>query len=383
MRASGRGGSRLAALDGLRGWAALSVVAYHMLWETFGTLLPGLRSPLTGFLLDGELAIWVFFVLSGAALSASCFAAPTAEAAAASTRRLAAKRYPRLMIPILITGLMVAILQRSGLAANQAAATVVGRPDWMGLWLGEPIGLGRLLRFATLDVFTTDDPRTSVDPFLWTMRLELLGSALVFAVLLAWPHLSSPRLACLVLAATLTIMPATQGLACFLAGVLFSRLHRDGAFDRLQSSRLGVLGLLAVAAVGVLDSVLNPAAMAKPFKPLFAVVLLFGVGASPSLARAFRAPASRLLGRLSFPLYLVQFPILVGPTSLAICQAAVGGRLSAASALAIGFGSIAACLLAAWAFLPVERLTAALSEALADAILDRQASGSTKAPASP
>ena len=88
---------RLALLDGVRGWCALSVVFFHVYWETFSAAVPAFRNPATGFFFDGHLAVCVFFVLSGEALSTAFFAGK----GDAATVRLAIKRYPRLETPIL------------------------------------------------------------------------------------------------------------------------------------------------------------------------------------------------------------------------------------------------------------------------------------------
>jgi hypothetical protein len=125
---------RFDLLDGVRGWAALSVVLFHIFWEIFGALVPAFRNPATGFLFDGQLAVCVFFVLSGEALSASFFAGK----GDASTIRLAIKRYPRLATPILAASLVIFALDRLGLVFNQEAASIVHRTVWMGGWLAVP-----------------------------------------------------------------------------------------------------------------------------------------------------------------------------------------------------------------------------------------------------
>src|SRR5258706_1988331 len=93
---------RFHEIDGLRGWAALSVVVFHLYWETFGVVMPGLRNPATAFFLDAGLAVSLFFVLSGEALSAAYFAGKGEVAVV----KLCVKRYTRLTIPIAATCLV-------------------------------------------------------------------------------------------------------------------------------------------------------------------------------------------------------------------------------------------------------------------------------------
>lgn len=47
----------------------MSVLIFHLAWELFGAVVPAFRTPALRFVLDGNLAVCVFFVLSGDALS--------------------------------------------------------------------------------------------------------------------------------------------------------------------------------------------------------------------------------------------------------------------------------------------------------------------------
>jgi len=60
---------RLDYIEGIRGWAALVVLVFHFTRETFGASFPAYHSIWLHFLLDGPLAVYVFFILSGDALS--------------------------------------------------------------------------------------------------------------------------------------------------------------------------------------------------------------------------------------------------------------------------------------------------------------------------
>jgi peptidoglycan/LPS O-acetylase OafA/YrhL len=67
---------RVFEMDGLRGWASLSVMLSHLLFGVFIKLQPPLVSPvlrevLVEPFLAGTLDVAVFFVVSGDALSAS------------------------------------------------------------------------------------------------------------------------------------------------------------------------------------------------------------------------------------------------------------------------------------------------------------------------
>jgi peptidoglycan/LPS O-acetylase OafA/YrhL len=351
---------RLDLLDGARGWSALSVVLFHVFWETFGGLVPAFRNPLTGFLCDGQLAVCVFFVLSGEALSAAFFAGK----GDAATIRLAVKRYPRLAIPILASCLIVFALDRCGLVYSAQATEIVQRGDWMGGWLHAPLTLGSTLRYSLYDVFVSGDIESAINPMLWTMKIELMGSILVFALLLAWKRLSRPRLLILTLFVGAAVAPIEMSnyLSCFFAGMTFADWRARGFFNP-PGRRCCWAPLILIAAVGAADGLLHCVGY-DGGKAAFAVLLMLAVYSSPPLAAFFSGGLSRALGRISFPLYLVQFPVLLSLTSGMIVAASAAGPPTLAAIWGISVASVAACLLAAIAFEPVETVARGAGDAL-------------------
>jgi peptidoglycan/LPS O-acetylase OafA/YrhL len=365
---------RLDLLDGVRGWSALSVVLFHVFWEIFGALVPGFRNPVTGFLFDGQLAVCVFFVLSGEALSAAFFAGK----GDAATIRLAIKRYPRLAIPILASCLIVFALDRCGLVYSAQAATIVHRGDWMGSWLRAPLTLGSTLRYSLYDVFVSADFEHAVNPTLWTMKIELMGSFLVFGLLLAWKRLSRPRLLALTLFAVAAIAPIEMAnyLSCFFAGMTFADWRARGFFNAPRP-RFCWGPLAAIAAVGAADGLLRCIGY-DGGKAAFAALLMLAVYSSPSLAAFFSGRLSRALGRISFPLYLIQFPVLLSLTSGLIVAAGAAGPPPLVAIWGVSLASVAACLLAAIAFAPVETVARGAGDAII-ALASRTRRGRTSA----
>ena len=102
---------RLREIDGIRGWAAFSVMCVHIVGQ-FNDIVPGLQNAATRILLNGDFDVIVFFVLSGDALSASYWRTGRQR----DVVQLGVKRYSRLTIPILASCLLMYALIELGLA---------------------------------------------------------------------------------------------------------------------------------------------------------------------------------------------------------------------------------------------------------------------------
>lgn len=362
---------RLEELDGIRGWAALCVVVFHLTWETFGAIVPALRNPVTGFLLDGGVAVAAFFVLSGEALSSGFFAGGGSGA----VMKLAIKRYTRLTIPIVAACTLTLALYYGGLTFHLQAAHYVHREDWLGSFLDPPPSLRASLRYMLLTVYTSVAPQHAVIPFLWTMKFEMLGSIMVFATLLGLARLRGPwRRGLWIFVGLLFVSFITtktgQWLSCFLAGIGFGWLRNQGFFRRMHAlPRAQLWSWIVITLVGALDGWSHWRVADRRMVPLASVLLMGAVFCNRPLCAAFSGRLSRLLGRLSFPLYLIQFPVLISLTSYAICFAAARGALHGWALALIDVVSLCACLAVAWAFMPVEHLTRWVGNVLAAHLL--------------
>ena len=92
-------------LDGLRGWAALSVLLLHQFYEVhdrFSHMNWVLDNFVASFICDGHFAVNIFFVVSGEALTSSFFK----NYSETSTIKLIVKRYFRPVVPIMFASLI-------------------------------------------------------------------------------------------------------------------------------------------------------------------------------------------------------------------------------------------------------------------------------------
>ncbi|MDE3177434.1 MAG: acyltransferase [Pseudomonadota bacterium] len=361
LRPRPRAGGRLSELDGVRGWAALGVVCFHVFWETMYVRAPEMRNIVTGVLFDGGLAVSIFFVLSGEALSAPFFQGK----GDAAVRALAIKRYTRLALPVLASCALLWALGAARLIYVDQAAAIAGNSHWLTGWLAFPLTLAGLVKYALFEVFTLVRPAQEWNPFLWTMGVELDGSLLVFAILLFARDWKGARGLLLLAAVALAFSPmrAAQNVSCFLVGLLFADFRAAGGFAALAQSGRGALFATALAGV-MLDAGAAAYSGHHDHKNLYAIAMLFLVFATPAASAFFRAPLSQFLGKISFPLYLVQFPVIVAPMSAAMVLAEGHGAFGRPMAYAIGVAAVGLAVGLAYAFLPVERLTATVGAAL-------------------
>lgn len=350
---------RLRELDGLRGWASLSVLLFHVFWEIFGTIIPEFQNFLTAGLFNGALSVSIFFVLSGEALSAAYWR--TGDRLAVT--HMALKRYPRLTIPIFWSCLIVFILIKADLVFSADAAVIVHRPDWLGSFLLFSADANNFLRYSLIGVYGMTATAEAYNPFLWTMRTEILGSFMVFLVLLAERYLARVRVwlpvAVLLGLATLFFVQKSL-LACFMFGALFGLMHARGHFARLRSMPWVATLSVAIMLVGLAFSAHKQIvghSGARPFTVIAVCFVFFAHCNAPVTAFLRDNPLSRFLGRISFTLYLVHFPVIISLTSFLIVTAKPNDILHLGTALAIAALTVAASIAAAMLFLPIETLT--------------------------
>jgi peptidoglycan/LPS O-acetylase OafA/YrhL len=344
-------GVRLTALDGLRGWAALSVIIFHMHWEIFGIKFPVFRNPVSSLLGNGSLAVAIFFTLSGYVLTIGRWRSPDNG----NLLLTLVRRYLRLEIPIMGAVLIAYFLMEFHLIYSVPAGPIVDRGDWLGQFADFEPNFLDALNFATLRAFGYS-PVNNYGPFLWTMAVELLGSIVVLTISQRarsgrWPY------AALLLFGALFV-PVLPIAACLPAGALIALLQRDGILFRNEPSEqqgraATIVGLLAWAMAAYLQFVFSNALPVS----ITGIVIFLCVMRSPRLQAFFDLPLSRWLGHISFPLYLIQIAVIGSLTSWLIVWLASQDQLTAWSAWAVALAGTAACLLAGWAYSPVERFT--------------------------
>ncbi len=329
-----RGAQRLDSLTGLRFFAALAVVIYHL------PLFCGVAFYGQGAAPWGYLGVEFFFVLSGFVL---IWTARAEDTPPAFWRRRFARVYP-LYLVMFVPGVILAILGRSfePVSAGAVLTSVVMLQAWV------PAGLsGLVLHNANAPSWSLSNEAFFYAVFPWVAprllgarRSAMLGvgagvlalMVLVFVGLDALGHGAQ----------SLYYFPAFQ-LGFFLIGMLLGEAVRRG----LSAPPLSV-SATALVAFGVVVVILGHHHVGLISRPAFVeLVALPGIVALiASAARSdlrgspnpFRAPRVVKLGVWSFALYLVQYPCFlviraIWPGGLSRSQAS--GSLEALAILII------------------------------------------------
>jgi peptidoglycan/LPS O-acetylase OafA/YrhL len=325
--------SRLTALDGLRGVAALVVMLHHL----YLVAVPSLRNsggsspgslywwvsetPLK-ILTAGSEAVLVFFVLSGLVV-----ALPALRKSRFSWAGFLSGRIARIYLPVwaslaigtaliwLLPRDLVAVTPGSWVANSNATSTTAAT----------------LLNQVSLTAASYD-----INNVLWSLRWELafsvllpLFAAVAFLVRRRWLLTVSVAFA-LSLLGLLTNIDALRYLPVFFIGTIMAvrldsiqewarrRLRRPNARRWGIALVVGSLVLLVahwwaqpIAAPGTL-----PGSVFTQLAVLGAAGLVLAAIGVPFLRRALDSRPSQWLGRISFSLYLIHVPILATLTFL-------------------------------------------------------------------
>lgn len=344
--------SRISAFDGLRGWAALSVVLSHCLYETFKFRFPEMVNFGTAFFANGTFAVGVFFAISGYVLTIRRWHNPSNPPLYVALIR----RYIRLTLPIIGATFLAWALISLGLTPMKGATDVELVTSWYKAFVGFEADISRAAFFALFGTygFLWDN---NYNPFLWTMMIELWGALIIFAISQHDKFLRDGYMPLLFCIGILGLIFPIAG--CFFTGALIALTERDG-FVLKSSPMLNriatvlLLVCLALAAVVLLNG------KSLTWLALLGMGVFLSVRYSETAQRFLNTPLSQFMGQISFPLYLVQFAVMVSFSGQLILWVNANGMLNVWTAYGIAAASTAVCLLVATLFLPIELGTLAL-----------------------
>lgn len=308
------------------------------------------------FFFDGHFAVHIFFVVSGFSLSIGYLR----KRSIPQLKNISIRRYFRLFGPIFVSCLAVFFLINAGLMFNREVFKIFPI-QWIDIYYRQAeVPLSNLFSFTLYNTFF-DHPTarsflyTSLNGVLWTMPVEFSGSIAVFLslfVLGCWRY----RIYVYILLCCFFFTFKSLLLHFFL-GILLAELYvavppgRGGRWASVIS-----LGSTALLLCLIFGHPLWRTAHLSLLGLNAAAIVLCTYYSRPAL-RLFETGALKLLGRLSFPLYLVHLPIICSLTSYTLIRAHEWGLGPQALILLVGGGTVVAAILVAQLFYPVEKHT--------------------------
>ena len=405
---------RIAYLESIRGLAALQVLLFHFL----SAFAPDLvftpppdaivartihLSPLY-FLYDGYSAVYIFFVLSAYVLTRSFehhLAQPSSQIVA---------RLIRLGLPALAATLVAAAVMLMFGRPNVEAGDLSGSAWFASQWHAD-LSILSVIRDGVLNALFLSyrgSPGVAFLPWqqpieqsfvapLWTLSIEFYGSMIVLGLCGFARRSRAWWWAVVLLGAIFTVRSA---YICFFIGHLlatFRRAERPAPARKL----LPVFSIALGVVLCVLAEVWQPQWLRSlcadptyfllpgPFAPVQqktfgAILVLIGIIDLEVARRFLSSPWLVRCSKLSFPLYLIHWPILFGPAAalFLLLNGIVGIELARVGAIVVGIGLAFVCSIF---FLPVDRRALELSRRLRKRMSDvhHEALGVTTAGVNP
>jgi len=308
-------------LDGLRGLAALMVVFAHFRDLRLPPIVTDApvsfldfvtRTPLM-LLLASHIAVRIFFMHSGFVLTWKYFHSGDYRI----LMSMAARRIFRLGIPIFASVLFAFVLMRLGWMQNSAAAVKALESPLRTAYTFNPT-LSSAVRDALGGWLFRQSFR--YNGALWTMPIELVCSYLVFAGAPLLRRGTKPAVLGAGTLLSLALLPNHAWTAYFVAGAIFARLKRDepelgtawSARHRSISLPILVAALMAAPWPFLSASAVAPGISLAPELVQFAcvIVIFWSLLTTPHAQSFFGSRPLRFMGRTSFAVYLLHFPLI-------------------------------------------------------------------------
>lgn len=337
---------KIVHLEGLRGIAAMVVFFGHLkstLWNGeynyLSKLLVEADYPFMGsqillnllaLLIDGTLAVWIFWALSSYVISIKLF--KKSDNYDKVIIGYFSKRYVRLAIPVLASVLFAYVLLKAGLMFNHtlASSATFANRVWLSSFYNFPPDILFALKSALYDTFFFYNNNTSYNSVLWTIQYEFLGSLFTFSIFGVIRH-NKVRFFFYLIIFAITIKLRMLWLAAFVIGHVladfdFSSFNKTfyrklKIYEYLILKKYSILLFLGLMIVLLGRSTMTSLHIPMDFQNLFLSVFIVYLCMRSRLMKTILGhtlPA--FLGKISFAFYLIHIPIICSFTSYALLQ---------------------------------------------------------------
>lgn len=357
---------KLLYLEGLRGLSALIVVFKHLqltlapealidfklaLDTSFGSwILTHLLLGLIQVLFNAELAVYIFWFLSSYVISIKLFTLNDPSYVTATF----SKRYFRLVIPVVCSMIIAYLLMDIGAMHNSQLADLTGN-KWLASYYDFIPNFYQTIKMGFWGIFFRDQ-NPILNPVLWTIFPEFFGSLFCIALYNLFGRHKYLISATLIIAGVAFLLQK-YWLVTFLLGFGWCTVqYRPGNEDL----RIGFARIFRFQQLNVmvwLGFLLISGVYAYYFGNLYGRFWIFHIAASASLVviltktktlqKILSLGPLAWLGRVSYGLYLVHFPIICSFTCWLYLTLPLSGPVKV---LATIMFSLILCLLVAHLF---------------------------------
>ena len=214
------------------------------------------------------------------------------------------------MIPVLFTSFIIYLLLRLGLFFNLEVIIPEGTSGLLTSIYTFDANIIDFIKFSLIDVWTNDVNSDSYNIVLWTMKVELIGSFLIYGFLLAFRRNEHTNWIAAILI-TIILILIRPLYAAFMLGYLLAELNKKFHSEDIKNyfnPALIEYSILCIFIILILFAAFFRGN--DHITLLYASLIVYVVSYSVNLGRFFSNKISHFLGLISFPLYLVQIPII-------------------------------------------------------------------------
>ena len=285
------------------------------------------QSPFNTFF-SGNFAVRLFLVMSGYVLCLGYFRTRDKKRLVMS----AAKRYIRLLPPILVCNVMICFFMVSGAFWNVEVSELTGSAWLAGFNRCEPKIFGAVWEAVFGCFFAGSNQYNGV---LWTIPFLFLGAILVYGA--AW-FIGDKKWRYVVYAVLAAALFLTDYAGVFLGFVLCDIIHTQPKLVEWVKKQKWLLWSIFVLGIylssypsagthleGTIYGII-PIVMVVPYHLAGALFLVAAVVCLEPLQKFFGLPVFVKLGNISYSLYLVHFPVIA--TAGCFLFQAVYGKMS-------------------------------------------------------
>lgn len=319
---------RFEELEGLRGVAAIIVVIYHFILAFYAVLFFGIGAqrlqhmrfednlygnPLMVFV-SGPFAVAIFFVLSGFVLSIAFFQTGKLSI----VKKLAAKRYLRLMLPALASILIACFILMAGVSFLKENVAAISGSGWLERSWSVVPNVFEAAQSGMFDIFMKEG--NSYNNVLWTMVFEFAGSFLVFGFLALFGKLKYRW----VVYGFLGFATFNTWFFAFIIGMLMADLYANGYLKPKRHSWFLIAPVLILSLVfggypaesvkGTIYQYMTIGGLGIDWTVVYltfgAIGLVGVILLTEQIAAVFRRRAISKLGKYTFALYLIHLPVI-------------------------------------------------------------------------